>query len=196
VRSLDIAAPARVAGVSLPWHPLSDSATWVVHLLADRGGTPAAKALLEARVTADTPHAAWMALRWPAQDLQAGRYWLRFALAAGAGLWLGDAAAVDGWTESALAPPAPRAELGCAPALELLATSGDGASSTAPVLSVRLGVADLAVSIAAAESPARPRVLADLDVAEGSSLDTANLAVGCSQVLSLKLESVRVRRAL
>jgi hypothetical protein len=164
-------------------------------LFADGGGTPASKALLEARVSADTPHAAWMALRWPAQDLQAGGYWLRLGLAEGAGLWLGEAAAVDGWVESALAPPAPRGELGCAPAIELLASSGEGAGASAPALSMLLGGVALAVTTTAAAAPARPRVLADLEVAEGSSLDTSNLAVGCAQVLSLKLESVRVRQA-
>lgn len=184
VRALDLAAPLRLAGISLPWHPLSDQATWTAQLCADAGSQLAGAALIEANIRADTPAAAWIALRWPPVDLQSCRYWLGLAAKEGSGLWLHAEAGppVPGWVEAARSPQLSPSPLGGTPALGAL-TPGDAPAGFA----VRVGgqtlallAADQGQGLEAEHSFAPP-------AAVGATFD-----IEVSQTLTLKVESVRV----
>lgn len=101
LHALDLAAPARLAGVTLCWRPMSSRLAARLRLLADGDGAPAAHVLAQAELAVDTPGAGWIAVRWPALELQAQRVWLEWSLAEGAGLWLFAAAgSAAGWVDT------------------------------------------------------------------------------------------------
>ena len=195
VRGLDIATPQRLAGVGLPWHPLSDAATWHVQLSADGGGAPTARPLVEATVTADTPAPAWIALRWPPQDLQAGRYWLRLVASDGMGVWLtGDEQpVVAGWVESAQSPRTQVTPLGGTPAAQcLLSPPATGTANPPPSVELRLGSDGLIAGF----DTSGVHLGATRDYGAGATLTAATIDVSCSQACTLKIESVKVTQAL
>ena len=188
VRALDLATPLRLSGITLPWHPLSDQATWTVQLCTDAGDRPALPALIETNITASTPAAAWIALRWPPMDLQGGRYWLRMAAKDGSGLWLHTASgpAAAGWLEAARSPQLNPLPLGGALALATLTPS-----DVPPAIALRVGGQTL--TLAPLEQGSR--LEAQHTFAPPVPLGPA-LEVEASQPLTLKIESVRVSQRL
>jgi hypothetical protein len=100
LQPMDLAQPLSLAGVSIYWQPLSDTLRASVRLHADGGNGPGARVLVERPLLLDTPQAGWLAVRWPAIDLQAQRLWLELAVAEGAGLWLFSGDALAGWVET------------------------------------------------------------------------------------------------
>lgn len=84
-------APARLGGLAMAWHPLSDAVALTLRLLADAGDAPSAVPLRALSLRADTPAPGWLALRSEAFDLQAQHLWLELTLDDGSGLWLADA---------------------------------------------------------------------------------------------------------
>jgi hypothetical protein len=101
LQPLDLPAPLSLAGVSLPWRPLSDTLVLRLRLLADDQGRPGARVLAQAEASVDTPVAGALALRWPAPDLQAQRVWVEAVAVAGTGIWLFAATGALGWIEDA-----------------------------------------------------------------------------------------------
>jgi len=130
VRRLALPAPMALAGVALPWHPLSERIAGTLRLLPDGGNGPGPTPLLELPFALDTAAPGWIALRWPAIDLQPQPLWLRIALAEGSGLWLADPGEppADGWTEN----PAGRMPLAVAPAASWLPSGASAGPSAAP----------------------------------------------------------------
>lgn len=116
--------PARVAGLALAWHPLSDAVALSLRLLADAGDAPSVAPLAELGLRAPTPGPGWLALRLPLPlDLQARHLWLELAVDDGSGLWLADAAAApptQGYSESRDAPGGARVPLALQPAFAWL----------------------------------------------------------------------------
>jgi len=188
VRALDLATPLRLSGITLPWHPLSDQATWTVQLCTDAGDRPALPALIETSISADTPAAAWIALRWPPLDLQRGRYWLRVAAKEGSGLWLHAASgsAAPGWIEAAQSPQPNPLPLGGALALATLTPS-----DASPAVALRVGGQALALAPSEQSSRLEARHTFAPPVALGPALE-----VEASQPLSLKIDSVRISQRL
>ncbi len=117
LRRMDLAAPAALGGVALGWHPLTERLTGRLAVLGDGGSGPAARALVEQPFSIETPTSGWIALRWPALDLQPRALWLRLALDEGAGLWLADPQGLPapGWQERPGTAAGARAPLGLAP---------------------------------------------------------------------------------
>ena len=109
VQPLQLDQPAAVAGLALCWQPLSSDVQMTVRLHSDGGKGPGNLVLAEQTLQADTAQAGWLALRWPALDLQAQRLWVRLTLSTGAGLCLFDSGTTTGWLESggATVPGAP-----------------------------------------------------------------------------------------
>jgi hypothetical protein len=103
-------APIALAGLGLLWHPLSEALKGRLAILADGGAGPG-RTLLEQRFELATPAPGWLALRWPALDLQAQDLWLKLVVEEGLGLWLapGEDAPPPGWLESYGAGKAPLA---------------------------------------------------------------------------------------
>lgn len=133
----DLAAAGRLAGLALLWHPLSDELKGRVQLLADGGNGPG-RSLLEQAFALPTPAPGWLALRWPAVDLQPQPLWLRLSLEAGSGLALaGSDPPPSGWLES-FATGAGRPPLALAPACQWL-DPADPALLAAGGLRVHLG---------------------------------------------------------
>ena len=188
VRALDLATPLRLSGITLPWHPLSDQATWTVQLCTDAGDKPALPALIETNISADTPAAAWIALRWPPMDLQSGRYWLRVAAKEGSGLWLHAASgpAAAGWLEAARSPQLNPLPLGGALALATL-TPGDAP----PAIALRVGGQALTLAPSEQASLLEAQHTFVPPVPLGPALE-----IEASQPLTLKIESVRVSQRL
>ncbi len=111
VQPLVLAQPLSLAGVSIFWRPLSERLVGRLRLLADGGTGPAARALAETEVRLATSSGGWLALRWPAVDLQPQRVFVEWSVADGAGLWLfASAGAGGGWIDSR-ATAAPRQAL-------------------------------------------------------------------------------------
>jgi hypothetical protein len=118
-----LAAPARVGGLAIAWHPLSDAVALTLRLLADAGDAPSAVPLQTLKLRADTPAPGWLALRGAALDLQAQHLWLELTVDEGSGLWLADACAPpprQGQIEQREARPPQRQPLGLQPALAWL----------------------------------------------------------------------------
>jgi hypothetical protein len=190
VRALDLATPLRLSGISLPWHPLSDRVTWTVQLCTDAGDRPALPALIEATIDADTPTAAWVALRWPPMDLQGGRYWLRLVANDGSGLWLHATSGLTtpGWVEAARSPLPNPLPLGGVLALATLSPT-----DAPPCFTLRAGGQSLTLSAVDSAPPTR------LEAQHTFTSPTApgpNLAIETAQPVALKVESVRVSQRL
>jgi hypothetical protein len=100
LQPMDLAQPISLAGVSIYWQPLSDTLRASVRLYADGGNGPGGRVLVERPLSLDTPQAGWLAVRWPAIDLQAQRLWVEVAVVEGAGLWLFSGDALAGWVET------------------------------------------------------------------------------------------------
>lgn len=190
VLALDLATPLRLSGISLPWYPLSDQATWTVQLRADSGDRPALPALIEATISSDTPAAAWIALRWSPMDLQGGRYWLRLVAKEGSGLWLHATSgpATTGWVEAARSPLPNPLPLGGVLALTTLSPS------EAPP-SVTLRASGHVLILAAANSEQPSRLEARHTFSSPNALGPT-LSIEANQPVALKVESVRVSQRL
>ena len=100
VQPVELAEPVSLAGLSVYWQPLSDTLRVGLRLCADGGNGPGARVLVERTLSFDTPRGGWIAVRWPAIDLQAQRVWVEWALLEGAGLWLFSGAGAAGWIET------------------------------------------------------------------------------------------------
>lgn len=148
LQPLDLAQPASLAGLALRWQPLSDAVRLRLRLRADGVNGPASRVLAEAESKADTRGLTWLALRWPALDLQAQRLWLEATVLEGLGLWLfTDADGPAGWTESAGTPPQ---RLPLPRALVFTAASAPGTGSgAARAIALRLGQRTLASELPA-----------------------------------------------
>lgn len=133
VQPVLLAAPASLAGLALAWAPLSDAVTGRLRLLADGGGRPGARVLVEQAFEIDTPRLDWLALRWSAIDLQSQTLWIEFSLLGGIGVWLFAAAPVApaGWIEQGAVLPPTRLLLNETMALRWLAPAADGATQRA-----------------------------------------------------------------
>lgn len=84
---VNLSAPLALAGVALAWQPLSSALKGRVRLLSSAGSM-----LAEAPLQGDSTGTGWLALRWPALDLQAQMLQLELTLAEGAGVWIFDPA--------------------------------------------------------------------------------------------------------
>lgn len=100
VQPVELAQPMSLAGLSVYWQPLSDTVRVGLRLRADGGNGPGARVLVERTLSFDTPRGGWLAVRWPAIDLQAQRVWVEWGLLEGAGLWLFSGAGAAGWIET------------------------------------------------------------------------------------------------
>lgn len=148
LQPLDLAQPASLAGFALRWQPLSDHVRLRLRLRADGVNGPAARVLAEAESRVDTQGLTWLALRWPALDLQAQRVWLEATVLDGLGLWLfSDADGPPGFTEVA-GTPAQRSPLPRTLAFTAAAAPGAG-SGAARAIAVRVGSRTLAAALPA-----------------------------------------------
>jgi hypothetical protein len=154
VQPVQLAAPASLAGLALAWSPLSDMVTGRLRLLADDGGRPGARVLVEQAFEIDTPQLDWLALRWSAIDLQSQTLWIEFSLLGGIGLWLFATTPVApaGWIEQGAVLPPTRLLLNETMALHWLAPAADGANQRA--VGVRI-----AGNVIASELPAQTLAL-------------------------------------
>lgn len=100
VQPVELAQPMSLAGLSVYWQPLSDTVRVGLRLRADGGNGPGARVLVERTLSFDTPRGGWLAVRWPAIDLQPQRVWVEWGLLEGAGLWLFSGAGAAGWIET------------------------------------------------------------------------------------------------
>jgi len=144
LQPLDLAQPASIAGLAIFWQPLSDLLQLRLRLLADGGNGPGARVLAERAVSFDTPQAGWLALRWPAIDLQAQRVWAELAVVEGAGLWLFGSGGATGWVDLR-ATPAQRQPLPEGLALQPIAPPAEGSAERA--LAVTLGDQTVAATL-------------------------------------------------
>ena len=135
LQPFDLAAPTRSTGLALYWQPLSDTLQLRLRLLADAGTGPSAQVLSACEASLATPEAGWLALRWPAIDLQARRLWAELTVVDGLGLWPFGAGPA-GWTETHAAPKL-RQALPQALRLQMLGPPDEEAG--ARPISVRLG---------------------------------------------------------
>lgn len=187
VIQVPLAAATALAGLGLLWHPLSDGIKGQLEILAD-GGTGPGRVLLKTALALDTPAPGWLALRWPALDLQAQSLWLRLGLEAGMGLWLaeGEGPPPAGW-QAALAAGAGQTPLGLAPAYRWLE---DGAGPSGGEPRFQLGVEDLPASRDGAY------VSAEVPTALLPQLGSAPLAVVAATPARLTLEAVALTTQL
>lgn len=187
-----LAAPLRPGGLALAWWPLSERLVLKLRLLADAGDTPGAVALAEWSLAADTPAAAWLALRGEAPDLQPQRLWLELSLVAGSGLWLADAAAplpALGFSEHREGASAKRQPLGLQPALAWLPARPPEAATAPRQVALLAGETLVATALA-------PRFTLDCPAPLLPAIAASGLQARCGSAAQLTLVSARARLRL
>jgi hypothetical protein len=174
-------APLPLAGLGLLWHPLSDSLKGRLAVLSDSGTGPG-RPVMEQSFEVATTAPGWLALRWPAVDLQPQILWLRLAVEEGMGLWLApsDAAPPAGWLESGATGKVP---LAMAPATQWLA---EGDPAQAGGLSFHLGAASLQ-----AERDG-PQLKLTLSATDLSALAANPLEASCGAPARLSIEAAEL----
>lgn len=157
-----LAAAQRLHGLQLYLHDPGADAPVTLSLLPDAGDVPGTRALAEAVATPAPARLGWQSFRWPALDLQAGRYWLRLGPAQGPLLWLAapDADGVQVFGPGS-APDATRqsaARLPLRPLFEALdeaaaaSAAAGAAGGPSPPVAAQLGAASLDITMHSAAS--------------------------------------------
>lgn len=178
--SLRIDGPQRCAGVGFGWHPLG-ARTALRASLGDGGGRELAAASLET----DDAGAGIYHLRWPAADLQAGRYVLRLAVGGGGVLVAQQVADPE---PIVVSDDSGERSLPLSAQVVLLGTE----KSAAPPVAITLGAAALALS---ADVDGNFSAVLDpvLNPAPApTALDATTLGITSDRPLTLRLSSARV----
>ncbi len=187
-----LAGPLRPGGLALAWWPLSEQLVLKLRLLADAGDTPGAVALAEWSLAADTPAAAWLALRGDAPDLQAQRLWLELCLVEGSGLWLSDANASPpalGFSEQREGASAKRQPLGLQPVFNWLPATLPDADKAPRQVALLAGELPIAAAL-------DPRFTLECPAQLLPAIATSGLQARCGSAAQLTLMSARARLRL